>query len=166
MDLRINWVWIALALTSLAACASEEPLEGGGLVGGGEGGMVANAAGSGGAGGPAGQASAGIGGIGGVAGDPATAGVGGAAGMLVDNAGGTGVVGGAQGGTGGAGGAGGMGGNGHECEGADAFEPLVARPGETCYEFLTHNGDGVSKFQVQADESYNQFLLRHPVGAR
>jgi hypothetical protein len=45
------------------------------------------------------------------------------------------------------------------------FQPLVARPGETCYEFQTH---GVSsptdktKFTVPTGESYNQFYFAVP----
>jgi hypothetical protein len=54
---------------------------------------------------------------------------------------------------------------GNECEVKDAYEPLVARDGETCYEFATHGqsspGDR-SKFDVPLDESYNQFYFDVP----
>jgi hypothetical protein len=48
---------------------------------------------------------------------------------------------------------------------ADALEPLVARDGETCWEFLTH---GVSSptdttpFSVPRGETYNQFYYKIP----
>jgi hypothetical protein len=83
--------------------------------------------------------------------------------------GGTGGI--ATAGTGGmAGGSGGTGGsgvirNGDQCTGADAYEPLVAMDGETCYDFRSHNNPGAndtSKFSVASGESYSQFYFRIP----
>jgi hypothetical protein len=84
-------------------------------------------------------------------GGAATAGVGGGqAGMI------------AEGGSGGAGGRG----LSNQCEDiAEAFEPLVARDGETCYEFLTHgvsSATDTSKFSVPVNETYNQFYYAIP----
>jgi len=45
------------------------------------------------------------------------------------------------------------------------FQPLVARPGETCYEFQTHGVSSptdTSKFTIQPGESYNQFYFNVP----
>jgi hypothetical protein len=54
----------------------------------------------------------------------------------------------------------------NECEDStEAFEPLVARDGETCYEFLTHGASSptdTSKFSVPPGESYNQFYYDVP----
>jgi len=46
-----------------------------------------------------------------------------------------------------------------------AMAPLVAGPGETCYEFQAHGTSGVgdkSKFNIPIDESYNQFYYSVP----
>jgi len=77
-------------------------------------------------------------------------------------------------GTGGAGGAGGTAGGGslnllpganNQCDITTNYEPLVARDGETCYSFLTHDlstpGD-TTKFQVPPGESYNQLYYAIP----
>ena len=56
-------------------------------------------------------------------------------------------------------------GRGSECEVASAFEPLVAKDGEKCYEFLTHGTSGASdtsKFNIPVDESYSQFYYAVP----
>ncbi|MFI5306150.1 MAG: hypothetical protein ACHQ53_02290 [Polyangiales bacterium] len=45
------------------------------------------------------------------------------------------------------------------------FDPLVALPGETCYEFLTHgvsSATDTTKFTVQTGQSYNQFYYAIP----
>jgi hypothetical protein len=47
----------------------------------------------------------------------------------------------------------------------DPYAPLVARDGETCYDFLTHGQSGAndtSKFDVPLDESYNQLYYSVP----
>ena len=47
------------------------------------------------------------------------------------------------------------------------FNPLVAAPGETCYEFQTHGVSGTadtSKFSIPTGESYNQFYFAVPWG--
>jgi hypothetical protein len=54
-----------------------------------------------------------------------------------------------------------------ECDAAAAFEPLVPRDGEKCYEFRTHGQSSptdTSKFDVPVDESYNQFYFDVPWG--
>jgi len=86
--------------------------------------------------------------------------------------GGTGGSGGIMGGTGGMAGGGtggtvgGMDGLTNLCDASDSYDPLVARPGETCYEFLTHGGgfEG-DPFMVPIDESYNQLYYEIPWGA-
>jgi hypothetical protein len=80
--------------------------------------------------------------------------------------GGTGTTGnaGAGGSTGATGGPG-QPGEKSRCDGADAYEPLVARDGETCYDFPVHGQSSptdTSKFAVHADESYNQFYYAIP----
>jgi hypothetical protein len=45
------------------------------------------------------------------------------------------------------------------------FQPLVARPGETCYEFRTHGVSSTTdqtKFTIQPGQSYNQFYFDVP----
>jgi hypothetical protein len=45
------------------------------------------------------------------------------------------------------------------------FQPLVARPGETCYEFRAHgvsSATDTTKFTVQPGQSYNQFYFDVP----
>lgn len=67
--------------------------------------------------------------------------------------------------TGGAGGSTSAGGTRGECDAANAFEPLVARDGETCYEFLTHDlpdPNDTTPFQVLPGESYNQLYYAIP----
>jgi hypothetical protein len=75
-------------------------------------------------------------------------------------------------GTGGTG-ATGMGGNGstpgttleNECKADGAFEPLVARDGETCYDFPVHNLSSPTdktEFNIIPGESYNQFYYSIP----
>ena len=52
-----------------------------------------------------------------------------------------------------------------ECEVAAAFEPLIARDGETCWEFQTHgvaSPTDTTKFQIQDGESYSQFYFDVP----
>jgi hypothetical protein len=53
-----------------------------------------------------------------------------------------------------------------QCAGdPNLFKPLVAVPGETCYEFQTHGVTGVadtSKFMIPTGESYNQFYFAIP----
>jgi hypothetical protein len=108
-----------------------------------------------------------MGGAGGAGG----AGAGGVGGIVnpMGGSGGAGGVGGGLGGEGGVGpgGAGGQGGTGGDgitnlCDATAAYQPLVARDGEMCWEFLTHDGDGVSPFQVVPDESYNQIYYDVP----
>jgi hypothetical protein len=74
-------------------------------------------------------------------------------------------MGGGVGGVGGVGGGGGMGGITDLCgdSSSAAYQPLVARDGEVCYDFLTHNGgfEG-DPFVVQPDESYNQLYYDIP----
>jgi hypothetical protein len=66
------------------------------------------------------------------------------------------------------GGAGGTGlpmGENSQCDVAGAFEPLVARDGETCYEFKTHGQSGATdttEFAIPLDESYSQFYFNVP----
>jgi hypothetical protein len=53
------------------------------------------------------------------------------------------------------------------CRGPGAFEPLVARENETCYDFLVHGQTGeddTSKFTVEAGESYHEFYYSPPWG--
>jgi len=162
MESRLKALWIAVALTTLAACTAEPEDDAGmaPLTGAGAGGTVGAAAGAGGTG--VNNAAAGSGGA---AGMIANGGVGGAGGMMVAaGEGGLGGAGGVPGGAGGIGGAGGMGAL-DQCKAEDAYEPLVPRDGETCYEFLMHDGDGVSKFMVPEDESYNEFFFEIPWGA-
>jgi hypothetical protein len=93
---------------------------------------------------------------------------GGVGGDVMGGAGGMGMTGGAGGMTGGAGGQGGTGAMGQVnlCDASDSYEPLVARPGETCYEFLTHGGGFAGDpFMVPLDESYNQLYYEIPWGA-
>jgi len=145
MRLRIERMFLAAALVSAAACTAE-PLENGGPLNAGVGGAT---------GGTGQVVSGGVGGTNGVAGVGGAAGAAGVgeflnSGGMVANSGG---VGGAVGGSGGdtQAGSGGTGGKppGDQCKLEDAFEPLVAREGETCYEFLMHDGDGVSPFIVR-----------------
>jgi hypothetical protein len=52
-----------------------------------------------------------------------------------------------------------------ECEVADAFEPLVAKQGETCWEFQTHGVSSptdTTKFDIHDGESYSQFYYDVP----
>ncbi|MDH5673755.1 MAG: hypothetical protein OEZ06_16485 [Myxococcales bacterium] len=52
-----------------------------------------------------------------------------------------------------------------ECGGADAYEPLVALPGETCYDFRVHgisSPTDTSKFNVAPGESYHEFIYDVP----
>lgn len=52
---------------------------------------------------------------------------------------------------------------GGNCDTAEAFEPLVARDGETCYELHAHDGAGTGgPFIVATDESLNQFFYDIP----
>lgn len=48
------------------------------------------------------------------------------------------------------------------CELSGAYDPLVPRDGEVCYEFRAHNGNGVDPYEVQRDESYNQIYYEIP----
>ena len=51
--------------------------------------------------------------------------------------------------------------------GRTPYDPLVARPGETCYEFLIHNKDGVADvtpFEVLVGESYHELHYEIPWG--
>jgi hypothetical protein len=51
------------------------------------------------------------------------------------------------------------------CNGNEAYEPLVARDGETCYDFPVHGQSSptdTSKFSVNTDEAYNQFYYSVP----
>jgi hypothetical protein len=79
------------------------------------------------------------------------------------------------GGAGGAGGGNAIGGAGggtttpdpmvSQCDVAGAFEPLVARDGETCYEFKTHGQSSptdTTEFSIPLDESYSQFYFNVP----
>lgn len=58
------------------------------------------------------------------------------------------------------------------CDTEDAFgltlrDPLVARPGEKCYNFLTHGANGVndtSPFQIVQNESYSEVYYTIPWG--
>jgi hypothetical protein len=53
----------------------------------------------------------------------------------------------------------------NQCDQEANYEPLVARDGETCYPFLTHNVSGVNdttKFQVTTGESYHQLYYAIP----
>jgi len=158
MESRSKALWIALALmTGCTAEPGEEsgplPLTGGGAGGAmsattvGAGGMVANNVAAG---------------TGGVAGTITNAGVGGVGGMMaVAGNYAPGGAGGMQGGAGGMGAIGPM----DQCKAEDAYKPLVPRPGEKCYEFLMHDGDGTSKFMVPEDESYNELFFEIPWGA-
>jgi hypothetical protein len=52
-----------------------------------------------------------------------------------------------------------------QCDDPKSFEPLVAKAGETCWEFQTHgisSPTDKSKFTVPVDESYNQFYFNVP----
>jgi cytochrome c5 len=80
-------------------------------------------------------------------------------GPVVGNAGAGGST--VMGGTGG----GGPLGTTNQCDITTNYQPLVARDGETCYEFLTHNNSGESdtaKFQIIPGESYNQLYYSIP----
>ena len=82
-------------------------------------------------------------------------------------AGGTGAGGTGAGGTGaaGSGGTNLMQGANNQCDIATNYEPLTARDGETCYEFLTHDLSSptdTTKFQVPTGESYNQLYYAVP----
>ena len=53
----------------------------------------------------------------------------------------------------------------NQCDVMTNYDPLVARDGETCYEFLTHNVSGESdttKFAIPPDESYSQLYYGIP----
>jgi hypothetical protein len=65
----------------------------------------------------------------------------------------------------GAGGTGIMQGENSQCDVAGAFDPLVPRDGEQCWEFKTHGQTGANdttEFNVPADESYSQFYFNVP----
>ncbi|MDD9932310.1 MAG: hypothetical protein OXT09_01825 [Myxococcales bacterium] len=52
-----------------------------------------------------------------------------------------------------------------ECGGDDAYEPLVALPGETCYDFQVHgisSPTDTSKFNVAPGESYHELIYDVP----
>lgn len=52
-----------------------------------------------------------------------------------------------------------------QCDDPKSFDPLVAKPGETCWEFQTHGVSSAtdkSKFTIPVDESYNQFYFDVP----
>jgi hypothetical protein len=54
--------------------------------------------------------------------------------------------------------------DGSECT-EDLYAPIVARPGETCYDFLVHGGQGptdTTKYTVQTGENYEQFYYSVP----
>ena len=54
---------------------------------------------------------------------------------------------------------------GSECAGEDAYVPLTALPGETCYEFPVHGVSSptdTTKFSVQPGESYHEFIYDVP----
>jgi hypothetical protein len=52
---------------------------------------------------------------------------------------------------------------GGNCDGADAYEPLVPRDEETCYELYMHNrGSATEPFVVNTDESLNQLYYEIP----
>ena len=56
-------------------------------------------------------------------------------------------------------------GDGSSCDVAGAFKPLVAKEGETCWEFQTHGASApndTTKFEIQGGESYNQFYYDVP----
>jgi hypothetical protein len=105
--------------------------------------------------------------LGGAPAGTACSSTGGTSGGTAGVGGGVGGVGGGTAGVGGVGGAGGeAGGITDRCDGTAAYEPLVAVPGETCYEFLTHNGGGPGDpFQIPPDESYSQLYYEIPWGA-
>lgn len=51
------------------------------------------------------------------------------------------------------------------CDRPGGRDPLVARPGETCYEFLTHGADGesdTSPFMVPVNETYSELYYAIP----
>ena len=51
------------------------------------------------------------------------------------------------------------------CDRPGGRDPLVARAGETCYEFLTHGATGVSdtsKFSIPLNETYNELYYSIP----
>jgi hypothetical protein len=51
------------------------------------------------------------------------------------------------------------------CDAASAYEPLVARPGETCYELPIHGGQfpgDTSAYSIRTGEHYQQFYYRAP----
>lgn len=53
----------------------------------------------------------------------------------------------------------------NECLRPGAYDPLVARPGETCYEFRVHGQSGVgdtSKFNIPTGESYHEWYYEVP----
>lgn len=55
--------------------------------------------------------------------------------------------------------------DGSQCSAPGANDPLVQRPGETCYEFVAHGVSSptdTSKFSVISGESYNQFYYDVP----
>jgi hypothetical protein len=163
MRLRLRALAIAV-LIAISGCIAREPLESGSepLAGSGgasgteagdadEDGRSGNGAivGSDHSGGAAGDAvvMAGIGGVGGT----------GAGGMFAEPIGGTS----------GSPDQGGVGGTvivepPRSCETASEHEPLIARDGETCYELLASDDDGVSPFQVPLAESFNQFYYDIP----
>ena len=161
LDLGRQVSFAAFATLALVAC-SEAPAEDGPNNSAGAAGTFGGAGGT--AGTPAGGAS-GMVGVGGQAGvgvvnagtTGGMVGVGGQAG--VGTAGGGGMYAGAGGG------AAGTGGDVNLCDASAAFEPLVAVPGEKCYDFLTHNGgfEG-DPFIVPVDESYNQLYYDIPWG--
>ncbi len=78
---------------------------------------------------------------------------------------GTGGAGGTDGGAAGGGGTSLLPGANNQCDVATNYEPLTARDGETCYEFLTHDLSSptdTSKFEVPTGESYNQLYYSVP----
>jgi hypothetical protein len=152
---------VLVACLVLAGCEAEPsevshtPLTSGGAGGGqahpGSGGTSAQHGASGIGGSPHGGGTGGAGSVGGAAGDVSLGGMGGAGG---------------EAGVGGAGGMGGAGGRplvNSNCKAEEAFEPLVQRDGEVCYEFLTHNGAGEGDpFIVTGGEAYNQLYYDIP----
>lgn len=168
MDLRLRAV-SATILIAISGCIAREPLESGEISAGSGGasgteaddaedvdedarsgsGAVGGSRDSGGAAGDA-VVMAGGGGVGGVGGT-------GAGGMTADPMAGTG-------GNADPGGAGAAPINERPryCDTAEAYEPLVARDGETCYELHASEEDGVSPFQVMPGESINQFYYDIP----
>jgi hypothetical protein len=162
MGLRIQRVLFAAAMISASACTAE-PSESG----------PSNAGAGATTGGTGVVASGGVGGtmmnVAGMVGVAGNAGVGdviATGGTFATNSGGSGGQaaggsGGSQAGTGGTG----VIQPGDQCKLEEAFAPLVPRDGEKCYEFLMHDGDGVSPFMVPDGESYNEFFFELPWGA-